>query len=122
MTRPIPTSVSQFMAKVESLCGDQHPDWALNFKTSFTNTLETTLKTYEDGTSFLLTGDIPAMWLRDSTAQINLTSSSPRKMKKLERLLPVWSNANSATFVSIPMPMPSTKKLTEKDTKQIVPK
>lgn len=44
MTRPIPTSVSQFMAKVESLCGDQHPDWALNFKTSFTNTLETTLK------------------------------------------------------------------------------
>lgn len=70
MTRPIPTSVSQFMAKVESLCGDQHPDWALNFKTSFTNTLETTLKTYEDGTSFLLTGDIPAMWLRDSTAQI----------------------------------------------------
>ncbi|HFN2940853.1 TPA: glycoside hydrolase family 125 protein [Streptococcus pyogenes] len=70
MTRPIPTSVSQFMAKVESLCGDQHPDWALNFKTSFTNTLETTLKTYEDGTSFLLTGDIPAMWLRDSTAQM----------------------------------------------------
>lgn len=70
MTRPIPTSVSQFMAKVESLCGDQHPDWTLNFKTSFTNTLETTLKTYEDGTSFLLTGDIPAMWLRDSTAQM----------------------------------------------------
>ncbi|CQR25669.1 twin-arginine translocation pathway signal [Streptococcus varani] len=70
MKRPIPASVLQFMDKIEKACGDQHSDWALNFRTSFANTLETTLKTYEDGTSFLLTGDIPAMWLRDSTAQM----------------------------------------------------
>ena len=34
------------------------------------NTLETTVTEQEDGSLFVLTGDIPAMWLRDSTAQV----------------------------------------------------
>lgn len=34
------------------------------------NTVETVLEKCEDGTYFVLTGDIPAMWLRDSTAQV----------------------------------------------------
>ncbi|MBR3955816.1 MAG: glycoside hydrolase family 125 protein [Clostridia bacterium] len=34
------------------------------------NTLETTVTKREDGSLFVLTGDIPAMWLRDSTAQV----------------------------------------------------
>lgn len=70
MTRPIPSSVLRFMDTIEELCGEEHRSWAINFKASFANTLETTLKIDEDGTSFLLTGDIPAMWLRDSTAQL----------------------------------------------------
>ena len=41
-----------------------------NFQAVFANTLLTTVKRQEDGTTFLLTGDIPAMWLRDSTAQV----------------------------------------------------
>lgn len=36
----------------------------------FINTLETTTELCEDGTTFVFTGDIPAMWLRDSTAQV----------------------------------------------------
>ena len=36
----------------------------------FTNTLERTIRRYEDGTGFVTTGDIPAMWLRDSAAQV----------------------------------------------------
>lgn len=34
------------------------------------NTVETALQECEDGTVFVLTGDIPAMWLRDSAAQV----------------------------------------------------
>ncbi|WP_240747033.1 glycoside hydrolase family 125 protein [Microbacterium sp. K24] len=40
------------------------------FERCFENTLGTTLRTMPDGTLFMLTGDIPAMWLRDSTAQL----------------------------------------------------
>ena len=36
----------------------------------FFNTLETTCKFQEDGSVFVITGDIPAMWLRDSAAQV----------------------------------------------------
>lgn len=36
----------------------------------FLNTMETTVTQLEDGSSFVITGDIPAMWLRDSSAQI----------------------------------------------------
>ena len=40
------------------------------FNTALQNTLSTTVKILSDGTTFVITGDIPAMWLRDSTAQV----------------------------------------------------
>jgi uncharacterized protein len=40
------------------------------FRQCYVNTLETTVELLEDETTFIITGDIPAMWLRDSTAQI----------------------------------------------------
>ena len=66
----IPTSVSKFMEKITQKCGETHKGWAENFNAAFANTLLTTVKRQEDGTTFMLTGDIPAMWLRDSTAQV----------------------------------------------------
>jgi len=41
------------------------------YKNCYPNTLETAVVPKEDGTYFVLTGDIPAMWLRDSTAQVS---------------------------------------------------
>ncbi|VUW94454.1 Uncharacterised protein [Streptococcus pasteurianus] len=70
MSSTIPKSVQKFMEEITELCGETHKEWAINFNHSFSNTLETTLKVHDDGTTFLLTGDIPAMWLRDSTAQM----------------------------------------------------
>lgn len=40
------------------------------FEACLRNTLDTTISTMDDGTAFMVTGDIPAMWLRDSAAQL----------------------------------------------------
>ena len=40
------------------------------FDRCFFNTIYTTAFMEEDGTAFIITGDIPAMWLRDSAAQV----------------------------------------------------
>jgi len=40
------------------------------FRACFLNTIETTVQPQDDGTSFVITGDIPALWLRDSSAQV----------------------------------------------------
>ena len=40
------------------------------FEKCFVNTLETTVRALSEGDTFVITGDIDAMWLRDSTAQV----------------------------------------------------
>lgn len=40
------------------------------FENCYTNTLDTTVKRLDDGTTYVITGDIPAMWLRDSVCQL----------------------------------------------------
>ena len=40
------------------------------FDKTFFNTLYTTTFFEDDGSVFIITGDIPAMWLRDSSAQV----------------------------------------------------
>ena len=63
------TAMNEFFRELEEKAkGEQK--LLKQFRTSFANTLETTLKVMEDGTVYVITGDIPAMWLRDSTAQI----------------------------------------------------
>lgn len=46
------------------------PGLDVMFRQCFLNTLETTVQHKEDGLPFIITGDIPAMWLRDSMAQV----------------------------------------------------
>ncbi len=45
------------------------PDLAVLFENCFPNTLDTTV-TVSGGDAFVITGDIDAMWLRDSSAQV----------------------------------------------------
>lgn len=47
------------------------PELAKLFKNCFPNTWETTVKVIDKQDTFVITGDIPAMWLRDSAAQVN---------------------------------------------------
>ncbi|MBR6790289.1 MAG: glycoside hydrolase family 125 protein [Oscillospiraceae bacterium] len=46
------------------------PKLLRTFKNAFVSTIDTTVRRLDDGDSFVITGDIPAMWLRDSSAQV----------------------------------------------------
>ena len=48
----------------------KYPELAPFFKGCFLNTIETTVTKLDDGGFFVITGDIPAMWLRDSASQL----------------------------------------------------
>ncbi len=64
-------AVEAFIAKVKNDIHDPQLAWL--FENCFPNTLDTTIKyTEADGRpdTFVITGDIPAMWLRDSTNQV----------------------------------------------------
>ena len=62
-------SIEAILNKVKEAFAKE-PELARLFETCYTNTLDTTVKQMEDGTTHVITGDIPAMWLRDSTAQL----------------------------------------------------
>ncbi|WEV66904.1 glycoside hydrolase family 125 protein [Bifidobacterium sp. ESL0769] len=65
-----PESVTDFIQRIHALCGDEHALWSQTFDKAYVSTLTSALRLEDDGTTFALTGDIPAMWLRDSTAQV----------------------------------------------------
>jgi hypothetical protein len=60
----------------------QYPKLGELFANTLSNTYTTTLKPQPDGSVFVITGDIPAMWLRDSAAQVRpylqLAKTDPR--------------------------------------------
>jgi meiotically up-regulated gene 157 (Mug157) protein len=63
-------SVETYIAKTKSKIAD--PEIAWMFENCFPNTLDTTVRFSNNGRpdTFIITGDIDAMWLRDSTAQV----------------------------------------------------
>ena len=65
----LPQSMERLLEKVRETFKDE-PKIAEMFERCYTNTLDTTVKRMEDGSTYVITGDIPAMWLRDSVAQL----------------------------------------------------
>jgi len=102
-------AVEETIKEVKSYLGDTELAWL--FENCFPNTLDTTVNFSEkEGRpdTFVITGDIHAMWLRDSTAQvwpyISLTSSDG----KLKDLIAGVINRQVSAYTLIRMPMPST--------------
>jgi len=65
----LPAAVQAVLEEAETKLAHR-PKLLKLFRNCFPNTLETTTKLMDDGTTFVITGDIPAMWLRDSVEQV----------------------------------------------------
>lgn len=78
--KKIPASVTAHIEKTAARL-EKYPKLQKLYRNCYPNTLETTAEILADGSTFLYTGDIPAMWLRDSTAQVSqylpLTKDDP---------------------------------------------
>lgn len=82
---PVPESLKAIIEEVKQAFPGQEKLHQL-FANAFVNTYTTTLKYMDDGTTFVITGDIPAMWLRDSAAQVRpylLAANEDEDLKKM---------------------------------------
>ncbi|TVX98687.1 glycoside hydrolase family 125 protein [Cohnella terricola] len=82
----LPHSVSQLLMEAKTTLSE-HPKLLDMFTKCYPNTLETTVKLLDDQTAFVITGDIPAMWLRDSSAQVRHYMPLVAEDKELQLLV-----------------------------------
>lgn len=57
------------------------------FRACFLDTVMTTANVLQDETAFVITGDIPAMWLRDSSSQVMQYARYARECPSVDRLI-----------------------------------
>lgn len=83
---PLPQSIVEAMAEAEEKLA-RRPKLAEQFRNCFPNTLETATKLMDDGTTFVITGDIPACWLRDSVEQVIHYAPYAKEDPDLQRII-----------------------------------
>jgi meiotically up-regulated gene 157 (Mug157) protein len=83
-TEYVKKTIEEIKAK---LIAAKRPFLADSFEKCYPNTLETTTELNPDGTAFVFTGDIPAMWLRDSSAQVRHYLPLAKKDEKIRRVI-----------------------------------
>lgn len=66
----IPQILTDYAQHLTDYYAKHFPSLAPFAASCFLNTVETTVQTLPTGETFVITGDIPAMWLRDSSAQV----------------------------------------------------
>lgn len=84
----IPSILLQKAAELEEKTKQRYPALAPLARQCFLNTMETTVTKLSDGSFFVITGDIPAMWLRDSAAQLKpylKYAGADEELKKIVR-------------------------------------
>lgn len=86
MENLIDKNVKQYMRDIEKQCGPQDKRLYTIFNKTYLDTLKNALKEDQNHNIFVLTGDIPAMWQRDSAAQLRpyiLLAEQDDKVKEL---------------------------------------
>lgn len=66
----IPEVLIKYAEELQVKTETRFPALAPLAKQCYLNTIETTVKECDNGDYFVITGDIPALWLRDSSAQL----------------------------------------------------
>ncbi len=79
-------ALQQWIASVQRQLPHRPKSQAM-FDACIRNTVETTFRQLQDDTTFVITGDIPAMWLRDSAAQARPYLLLARSAPEFEHLL-----------------------------------
>lgn len=91
ITNYVDKDVQAFVTKIDQLSQPLNPQLGAVFQKTFLNTLTTTISDDAQGYAFILTGDIPAMWQRDSTAQVRpylvLAHEQPRIAQLITRVV-----------------------------------
>jgi uncharacterized protein len=98
--------VESRVEETKRIIGDPELGWM--FENCFPNTLDTTVRTGElngKPDTFVITGDIDAMWLRDSTAQVWPYLPLAKQDPKLQRML---AGVTMATGKPLATPRAST--------------
>jgi len=70
MKRKLTKSMISHLEWINSCYQDPNDKCVKIYENGIKNTYQTTISEKEDGKTFVITGDIPAMWLRDSAAQV----------------------------------------------------
>lgn len=87
MANYLTKGASAYIQKIVDLCGVEHQAWAETFALTYADTLKNALVPDVDGRIFVLTGDIPAMWQRDSTAQLRPYLVPARSDRELQDVI-----------------------------------
>lgn len=69
INKDIPVEMQQLIDEINEIYGS-NSDIAKMFSNGIKNTYQTTIMKLENDETFVITGDIPAMWNRDSAAQV----------------------------------------------------
>lgn len=82
----LPQAIQDVLTEAETKLAHR-PKLLELFKNCFPNTLQTTTKLLGDGTTFVITGDIPASWLRDSVEQVIHYLPFAKEDRDLQRII-----------------------------------